>query len=205
VGYADAFYAYWRVGPSGALKRRNSSESIPGVVYSGPLRVKNAASSEDLTTLELDITAYLTSSAGSSIANVYSTDPTPDTDWASVAAMFVEYRVLAVTIYYTPNYIGFAPAALSYAPIYVVQDRASNTPLVSYGQAASYADVAFNYLMQPWVYTCRMADQDAATFSPIGAAPLKLNFIKLWSTGLSVSQIYGNVITRHLVQFRGRS
>jgi len=183
----------------------STSPSPEVVVYKGPLRINNSALAEDLATIELDVTAYLTSSAGSSIANVYSTDPTPDTDWASVAAMYVEYRVLAVTIYFTPNYIGFAPAALSYAPIYVVQDRASNTPLVSYGQAASYADVAFNYLMKPWVYTCRMADQDAATFSPIGAAPLKLNFIKLWSTGLSVSQIYGNVVTRHLVQFRGRS
>ncbi len=176
------------------------------IEYKGPLRVPREISGLDIYTTELIVSAFLTSTVGGVIANVFSADPTGDVDWANFSGNYVEYRVLAVTVEYIANILDATIAGLAYAPIYIVSDRQLATPIASYGTAAGYRDVIKSPLNRNWTKTARMADVDTSGFSSTGGAPgAGLNYIKVFATGLTVSTTYGNTILRHLVQFRGRA
>lgn len=186
------------------IQSSRSKLSPPASVlqYTGPLTVPGSFSDTDTITRIFNISAFLTSSATGVIQNVYSSDPTVDTDFASMQNLYSEYRVLVTYIEYSPNYLNFLPATVLSAPIYITADRQTNTPLANYAQALGDVDCLKKTLMRPWKKQIRMSGILNATYGVITGAPAFLNYIKLFSTGLSNSTTYGNINTYHLVQFR---
>jgi len=168
--------------------------------YSGPVR----ASQESLATIEIAFDFPATSSSSGTVADVFNDYPTNSPDWPNLSATFSEYRVLAMTVKFTPSAEGATIASLSYAPLYIVWDASgASAALTSYTQCGNYVLQKVRAINQPIVISHRMNGQEEATFVATSNPLVDYNF-KTFSTGLTASTTYGRYFVMLLCQFRGR-
>lgn len=144
-----------------------------------------------------------TSTAGGVINDVYTDVPNNSPDWTSAAAIFAEYRVLAMTVNFIPNIQGGNVAAIAYAPLYVVWDTGGVTALASYAAASNFPVTHFRALNQPWAITHKMNGVEEGLFVIVSSPVVDYSF-KLFATGLTAVTNYGRCLVRWHVQFRGR-
>jgi len=178
-------------------------ELAPSVLeYKGPIRTPGSITAKELHTVAMDSTFAITSSSGGVINNVISNDPSSATSWSGWAGLYQNYRTLGFSIVYAP-FNQYNRVSTTVAPLVTVLDRDSNfTALVSYDNASQFTSMKFADLSHRWSRSIQMAGSQDGVFSPTGSLT-ETYFIKLFSSGNSLSTTYGQLFVRYLVQFQG--
>lgn len=173
------------------------------VSYRGPARERGDAQNRVTKTFTLHEQATFSSTAGSINANVYGSRPDSSGNWSSLAAAFDEYRVLTTEWFFFPAN-RYTKTATACAPGIGVADHDNATALVSRTDATRYASSELLSIEDPWKYTISMQEIGDAGFTDT-STPGNKYFFKLYFDGLSASTIYGYLLIRRRVQFRGLS
>lgn len=160
-----------------------------------------------MTTVNLTLDGPITSSAGGVVSPVFSSnDVLNSPSWASFAALYNEFRVLAVGVQFIPNAENSVVPATDYAPIYEVDYRADQTALVSYSDASSFASMRSHSVNRKWMSTARMAAVEEASFLAVTSGGSTEPYgLKWYGEGFTVATTYGRYREIFLVQFRTRA
>jgi hypothetical protein len=181
----------------------NPSEGV--VVYRGPVRLPNQGEQRHTTSVYMTYgPSKITSTSGGLIETVVSNNPSGYNDWSSVAAMWDEYRVLALKMHYSPINKYNSPTNIIKKHIYVLTDRDDGTAIASEALALNFESVKVHMLDESWSHTAKMAGISEATFITT-ATPVGNMWIKMRSDQVSISQDYGYIWLEALIQFRGRN
>ncbi len=186
-------------GPRRTRARGVVAPSSSVLRYNGPLQ----ANPEQLAVFDLVYELPL-ASIGTSIANVFADYPSNSPDWTNCTAMFAEYRVLAMTLQYTPLVEGATIGALLYNVLYIVWDASNATaPLASYTAAANYPTKRLTSLNARAQISHKMTGVEEATFVNTASTVLDYSF-KLYADTLTNNTTYGRITITYHTEFRGR-
>jgi len=154
--------------------------------------------------IDLTFSAQFGTSASGIINNIASDYPANSNDWPAMVTTFAEYRVLSMSIQFSPNIYGAAETSTLYAPLILVLDISSSiTPLTTYDQGAQYSKSKFGTLVQPLFMSHKMSSVEEASFIAVSSPIVDYSF-KWFSTGLTASKLYGQQFINWRCQFRGR-
>ena len=184
-------------------KGSNTNPADSVIVYNGPVKAPRAAAERaTISTYVSWAPTTLVTSAGGVINTVYSDDISTANDYASLAAVWDEYRVLAMEIRYCPitRYTGTLNPLF---PGFVLIDRDDATAIASASLAANYESADLVMLTDPWKKVVKMGGVEDAQFTTT-ATPVARSWIKLRFDNSTVSASVGVVHQFALVQFRGR-
>ena len=186
-------------------KARNLRTEIPStqMEYRGPIQDPMATKEEDLHTMVIGYTSTLTSSAGGVIAAYLINNISSSPEWASLAALFSEYRVLGCEIEYFPVN-RYSKTTTSTAPgiLAVRHDGATLAP-GSYDGLMNFSSARKVSIEDPWSHSAHMTGTEEAQFLITSDTAPRFGFL-LYADGLSASQTYGRYFFYWRVQFRGR-
>jgi len=188
--------------------RGTTFSNTPGasvIKYGGPSRLPENVHPE-IKTVELHSGGVLTSTAGGVIdTNVTSsTVRTLGDDFSSWAALYREYRVLAIRLEYHPDVIGASIAAILYKPVYTVVDRLDASAIAAYANVESNTSLRIFTLNTTWFREAKMEDTSEADFISVAADPASFFVCKYFATGLTATTQYGRFLYRYICQFRTR-
>jgi hypothetical protein len=156
----------------------------------------------------------LTSTAGGTINNVFTSGSATWNNFASYAALYDEFRTLGMELEYFPSN-RYTKVTTTCVPVLGVVDRADTTALTSFTNALTYASCRPLSLEDPWTsrreyrgssvpsLTIKMRGVEEAQWLPV-ASTFNAMAIKLWSTGLTAATSYGLFLVRGMIQFRGQ-
>lgn len=207
--------SYQKVSKKGQKKRRVGSpggREFPSdaVMYRGPARSGLEMSQTRCRTIPLTYNFNVTAAAGV-INNAFGTNPSSAPGWTQLAAIYDEYRILALEVAFTPYNADYSSVltASTTPPIVTVIDHDSGTPLTGYSGLTTGGD-SFSSLKtfistKKWRRIARMSDFQEASFVSTGSSPTKQYYIKLWGgTFAPVTMTVGLATIVYNVQFRGR-
>jgi len=184
-----------------------SSELRPDVLACPPSLPssieRRMVNQQDLYTIKMvsDLTA--TSDGSGNLVATYGNLPSLGSNWSSAAAFFDEYRVLATTLEFRPNWFASGATTVVLAPVTTVIDYDSSAALTGYTLAAQYSSVKEFRGMVPWKRTALMSGSADSGFIST-ASPGSTFWIKIWSAGNPVSTALGRYVFVMYVQFRGK-
>lgn len=172
------------------------------VSYRGPLNIR----SEQLDTTTILVDFPLSASASGVIQNVFSDVPLTFTSLASnFTAIYSEYRVLAMQVRFIPIVSGATVSTNAYNVIYIVWSANSDvTPLASYTVAAEYPAQTVRPINTTLQLTHKMIGLEESTFADTSNTTLIDYTFKLFASGLTNNALYGHVLIKYIIQFRGR-
>jgi len=182
----------------------NPSESV--IEYNGPIDSFPAMRGER--TLSTKFVSWapiaLISTGGGLYNTVFPIDLGTANDYASLAAVYDEYRVLGAHMKYLPVNRYNRTAAEAIGPGFVVLDHDDGTALASLALASNYESAKFVNLSDPWKSApIRMHSIENAVFTTT-ATPVTRQWIKPYFEALGATKTYGNIFVTAIVQFRGR-
>lgn len=139
-------------------------------------------------------------------------DPTVYQDWTSIDALFDTYKVCAMKLKFIPDKPNDTSTTTGYRPIYVVGDSDDTSALTSVNQAIEYENMKAFDLSKPWSYYFKLPKrtQIAATTTIVGngyqdtSVTTASAAIKMYSSGLDISDTYGQFIVTIYVCARNR-
>lgn len=155
-----------------------------------------------LCTVKLGQDSALTSDGSGIIATVISDVPTSAQNWSNYAAVFEEYRVLALQVQFEPLLGVGGSTQTFWAPIAHVIDRTDATALTGYGLAERYESHAKTPGGRRFTIVSPMKFVEESSFlSTAGSTATR--WIKFYSTGNSASLTVGRLDIRFLIEFNG--
>lgn len=174
--------------------------------YDGPIWLQGANEQEDVQCFNVGLIQDVTA-AGAVIDFTISTGNVQSvSDWASIAACFAEYRVLAMEVIYEPlvGYATLVMATSGYPILAWATDRDTSATLGSYAVAATHESCVLKSSRYPHLQKWRMNGVEEAVFTPVATA-FSSGFIKCYGTqaGLGTATI-GKIHERFLLQCRGK-
>jgi len=190
-------------------KRRGSRRSkTPNIaestlVYNGPYVLSRAGQQAHTEVVELTAVSTFSSDSGGGMDLVLNNDPSGYTDWSSYAAIWDEYRVLAMRLTFIPNNQYSKTTTLT-VPLYVVIDRDSSGALSSKNQAVQYESCKIKSLENRWSYGIKMHGPTGAGWITT-AATAATWWMKTFALSLSASSAYGDALITLMVQMRGKN
>ncbi len=151
----------------------------------------------------MSYTYVLASTAGGVINDVLSNDPSTFGDWSGLSAAFDEFRVLSMTVQYYP-WNRYSKSTTVTKPVFGVYDRSDGTALTTVGNAVNFEDWYWAPLDDPWTHTFNcMAGIEDAGFTAVASVAAR-GWFKLYQSGLTVSQDYGDLVATIRIQWRQR-
>jgi len=176
---------------------RNPSSAV--LRYVGPLRVPQ----EELVATDL-IADFPISSSGGVINFTVADVPTSSPDWASLQALYAEYRVLAMKVEFNPIVLGATVGSNAYNVLYIVWDAAdAAVALTSYTAAANYPVKTCRALNARQTLSHKMSGTVEASFGLTSATVFDYAF-KCYADTLTAAALYGRMTVTWKVQCRGR-
>lgn len=186
------------------LVAHNPFQVNPNVIaYNGPVITKKDKEQIDTYVVVLKLVGNLSSTAGGGIAQTFSSNPSGAGDWSSLAAVWEEYRVLAMRLRFRPDN-RYSKTTTICRPGYVVVDRGTSAALASIQAAANHESAKEVDLEDPWSIEAHMSNSNESSFIAV-ASPIALIWFKLWFDSLTASTEYGIYELSWRVQFRGRA
>jgi len=186
-------------------KKKNDQPSASTLKYSGPARPLAVIEQTQLVTKLMSLSFVISSNGSGVINNTFGLqNPSSFSNWADMAGVYDEYRVLSATIKYVPSngYNKVVATQTCLTPLFVVLDRDSVTTLATTTAALAYDSVEMFDLERPFTYSkYKMNGAREATFITT-AAPANLGAYCFWANNLTASLQYGTVLMQMLVQFR---
>jgi len=178
------------------------------LVYRGPTRLPKAAQVDDTMTTQLNVINAVASGGTGVINTVFDScnQAQAATDWASLAALYCEFRVLSMQVELIPWNKYNTPTTTVTAPLYTVIDRNQNTAIGSLATVSAYDSSQVHEPSTRVIRTVKMQSPEEAEWVDVGSTPGAgaRMYIKLFSSGNSNSTTYYDYYTRLMVQFRGR-
>jgi hypothetical protein len=189
---------------NGAFKQDpNPSPNV--TQYSGPVILPAGKQEADLHTVNLMSPVALTSSGAGVLDAIITDDPSGYSDWASFAALFHEYRVLAMEATFVPNNRYDTTAVKPHVPFMFVSDREGSTVLGGYANALNHPSCVIGNTSDKKIFIrVNMSNAKEAQFTTVGT-PTAKHWIKYYANGLAFTAPYGQIFVRLLIQFRGRT
>lgn len=172
-------------------------------IYNGPILRRMDTTENDLHTILVPYTEFISSDGTGKIKLSYSDAPSSFPDWSSLAGIFDEYRPLGLRLEYFPDN-RYSKTTTICRPLITVVDRDDASTLTSYALAVSYGSAKKRSLEDPFAVEIKMNGIEDADFMTT-ASPVARNYIKLYADGLSASIEYGMIVLYALLQFRGRN
>jgi len=185
---------------------RQLNPSPSAIVYRGPTIPRNYLQEDVPVVIPIGVTNVLASSAGGVLQTVLDAivQVTAAADWTSVAALYKEYRILAMDVEFV--YINPYATGVTSVPVYSATDRQNNTALASLTDVSSYDSA----IMHQWGHAFRrklkMDTVEEAVWTSISNTPsgeARL-YVKLYSTALGATVNVLQYFARYLVQVKGR-
>jgi len=168
--------------------------------YNGPLRVPD----EELVTTDLVADFAMAANASGVIQFTVPDVPTSSPDWASIQALYSEYRILAMKVEFNPTVLGATIGTQAYNVLYIVWDaNDAAVALTSYTGAANYPYKTSRALNARQVLTHRMSGSQEAAFGLTSATVFDYAF-KYYADTLTANALYGRTTATWKVQLRGR-
>jgi len=194
----------------GAGGRSGGNPSSTALAYNGPIITQKDLEMDAPITIVSREPFDLVSTVGGVIANVIDSDPSTIQDWASLAAVYSQFRVLATMLEFYPSNKYSKTTTLTKALCHVA-DRSGSTPLANYGQAAAFESFQLLSLDEEFSMgskehpppVIRMSSAEEAQWGDT-SAPGAHWYHKLYADTVSASTTYGVCLVTFRVQFRGR-
>jgi len=184
--------------PKTTMANVNPPSSL--VTYTGPLFARQ----ENVTTFDLIYDGPVTANSTGVIAVAIGDWPISSPDWASVVALYAEYRVLAMTLEFNPIVLGAVIGTQTYNVLYIVWDAQDTaTVLTSYTQAANYPAKTCRAINARQRIFHRMSGVQESEFGLTNSPLLDYTF-KLYADSLTNNAVYGRITVTYHCQFRGR-
>lgn len=180
---------------------KNREVSATATQYRGPILLPKSLEQDRPVAMNFSYTAALNASVGGVVDYVNGSGLALSAgDWASLAAVWHEYRVLGFEFNYQP----LATYTSSYPPLIVVMDRNNSATLGSYATAANHESAVLLPSRYPWKKLIKMSGIEESVWTPV-ATTLSTMYIKLYGDSFATSQNLGRYLMTFLVQFRGRA
>ncbi len=164
--------------------------------------IKEGATGSFLATFRLGQDQALTTDSAGLVQSVFSNSPTSAQNWSSYAAVFDEYRVLAQIVKFEPLWATGGSSTIFWAPIARVVDRSDSTPLTSYALAERYDSHKKAPGQRKWKTSWNMNSIEEASFTSTTTSTANA-WIKIYSSGNTISTTVGRMDIQYVVQFRG--
>jgi len=172
-------------------------------IYKGPFKLPGAKQENRTETIELKSLIVVSSSGAGVIDQVVDNNPSGYQDWSSVAALWDDYRALALLIEFFP-YNRYSKTTTGCKPLYQVIDRDSVGALASVNAAIQYESCERKSIEDPWSRGAKMLDVLDSQFVTT-ASPAATFAIKHYQNGYTISTSYGELLITLLIQVRGRN
>jgi hypothetical protein len=170
--------------------------------YTGPYRLPAHSMNLDRTVAELTNSFAFTSTSGGVQQQVIANNLASFIDSTSYTALYDEYRCLSMEATYYPILSGATISGVTYQLAYGVVDNDSSGVLTSVNNAIDFASVKIFPLDSKMTLRWKMNGVEDADFTDSNTVATV--YFKYFSSGLSNSTNYGNIIVKTLWQFRGR-
>jgi len=157
----------------------------------------------DLYTIRMVQDFVVTTDSSGNLATVIGNLPSNSGNWANLALVFDEYRVLALKVDYKPSYFAASSSTVILAPIASVIDLDNNSALGSYLAASAYSSQKESPGMKSFSRLALMSAVENSNFIST-ASPSTSFWIKYWSNGNPASTNIGRFVISYYVQFRGK-
>jgi len=130
-------------------------------------------------------------------------NPNTTTEWASFAARYREYRVLAVELSWEPNFVANTATSLG-GPIYCALNKGGvvGTP-TSKGQILAMANSQCHSSYKKWSFTIRPDDYTDLDVGSTSTPGSEFSFV-FFSNAFTASTTFGDFALRWVVQFSSR-
>jgi len=194
---------------SGNRNRGAVSQNGPpasAIVYRGPARPRNESTGTQINLFRLSNAATVATSAGGIAGTYYPNDPSGVAEWSNFAAVFQEYRCIAVSVRFIPKYFAVATAyTTSTGEVcwYDIRSTAAVTPATTLALAYEFAGSRVIVANRTSSRTWRMSGTETSDWIPV-SAPLKSGGVVFTVFDSFASTTIGNVVLDYLVQFRAR-
>lgn len=150
----------------------------------------------------------MSTTVGGDFATVFTNNPSGCSDWASVQALFDDYRVCALKIQWVPQLPNDTSAQTGYKPFYIVGDANDVTALTGITDAIQYENCKVKNLYRPWTYYFKFPKATAGSTLMNGYRDTSVisgtQSVKTYSTGLDTSQDYGQFILSFYITVKNR-
>lgn len=172
-------------------------------MYAGPIRVGESKYSDKLDVVNLTSQTTTSSNGVGVIAAELTFNPNTTTEWASFAARYREYRVLAVEIEWMPYHVANT-TAITVGPLYIGLNKAGTlgTP-TSKSQVFALAASDVKHTARKWRFVIRPDDYTDLDVGSTALPSSEFSFL-LYGNGFSISATYGDIAMRWVVQFSAR-
>lgn len=172
-------------------------------LYSGPIEIGESRFSDKLDIVNLTSQTTSSSNGVGVLAGEITFNPNTTTEWASFAARYREYRVLAVELTWQPYQV-VNTAAVIVGPLYVAMNKGTSlgTP-TSKAQVFALARSKVMHTAKKFKYTIRPDDYTDLDVGSTSSPSSEFSFL-FYTSGVSNSTVYGDWAIRWVVQFSAR-
>lgn len=154
----------------------------------------------------------LTSTAGGVIDQVVSNNPSGFGDWASVVALFDEYRFCAVKLKYIPTEPNDTFVTQAFYPFYIVPDNNDVNTIGSVANALNVESCRVKNMFRPWKYYYKWQKASSTGSSEVVikggyrdvSATAGYQSVKMYGTGFGITKTLGQLIITGYIVARNR-
>ncbi len=172
-------------------------------MYTGPIRVGESAWTDKLDVVNLHSVSTISSNGVGVMASEITFNPNTTAEWASFAARYLEYRVLAVLAEFHPRPIVNTTGVIG-APVVFATNKggAFGTPS-SRVQVFSLTNPKVGHSMKVMKYEIRPDDYTDLDVGSTGSPSSEFSLL-LYSDSMTVSTTFYDVFFTWVVQFSSR-
>ncbi len=169
--------------------------------YTGPVKLPNHDEAVLTQKVNSSLTVAATTSGAGVIDLVFGNSPASLPDWTSLAAIWHEYRVLAMELHYVPIK---QVASWAYGIAHVVVDRKNSAALGGITAAIQHESCELSTMYSPWkrVIKAQSVEEDGFVST---ASPSATQYIKVYSSDNATIQTIGRFYLTYLLELRGKS
>jgi len=197
--------------PSNRKKRNGANRANPSpsaMAYRGPLRLPNGTTANDVVAVQIQLIGTIASSGAGVVATVFDaySQASSSPDWSAYTGLYAEYRILSMEIEFAPWNKYNMPTSTALAPVYSVLERQTSTAIASLTEASSFESVKIHDPSTRFRRAIKMGGSGESDFTASTTSPNTDDrmFIKLYSSGNTVTTTLYDYLTRCIVQFRNR-
>jgi len=166
-------------------------------------RSLHAKEQQDLFTTELNFDFTVAADGAGTYSSNFSNGASSSPDWASYAAIFDEYRVIALKVVYTPVlYVG-GSTATQFQPIATVIDYDDGNVPATMSGMSEFSSFKEHAPLKPWSVVALAQSVSDLQFIDTASPAATFNIHAL-SLGNTASVNLGRLKVQYLTQFRGK-
>ncbi len=185
---------------SGGRRPGRIDATFEAPMYKGPVKISGSELATNTVKFNATFNVAATTNVSGVIDTVLGNSPASLTDWASLAATFHEYRVLAMELEYVPVK---NVATWAYGVHHLVVDHESNAALGSIAAACEHDSLSVHSGYSGYKKIARAAGTEEIGFVPT-SSPVSYYYLKCYTSGNTPSITLGQFYLTYRLEFRGK-